>query len=50
MCLLVVYEHRHQATKTFSKYTFMDNYNTNFIIQIVHIITHVLIILYVRQV
>ena len=40
MGLLVVYEYGHLATNTFSKYTFTDNYVTNFIIHVVHIIIH----------
>ena len=46
----MVYEHRHLATKTYSYYTFTDTYYTNFMIQVVHIITHFLIILYMRKV
>ena len=45
MCLLLVYEHRHRATKTFE-----DNYDVNFIIQVVHIVKHVLVTLYLGQV
>ena len=50
MCLLMVYAHTYLATKNMSKYTFVDNYDTKFIILKDHIITLVLQILYLRQV
>ena len=40
--MLEVNEHRHQATEACSKYTFMASHDTNFIIHVVHSVTHVL--------
>ena len=50
MCLLVVYEHGHLAINTYTKYAFIANYDTNFIIQVVHIISHVLKIMYMSEI
>ena len=45
MCLLVVYELRHLVPE----FTFTENNDATFIIRVVPFITHVLIILYLRQ-
>ena len=45
MCLLVLNEHRYQATRNVRSNTFPDHYDANFIIHVVHIITHVSVIL-----
>ena len=45
-----MYEHRHLGAKTYSKYTFTNNYDTNLLIQVVWIIIHLSIIIHIREV